>query len=867
MMDHHGMDVDTPSSGGLSASSSSSMLDLAGVDLDALNIKMKLYSESFVWSRFAEANHAQWILLCAQVLECLLSEVAKTELKSSVIAPPGLEESCNILRRLETEELEQWNIGMRNGVEKNDWSSLIMHPKLRNPMWPKVALGVPMELKDAVVSAWGMQYHGNAHATLLQAIDDLHVLPVEQSYAKIIPIAQSSGTGKSKTVDVVAMERILFPMCLREELGKNYFAYPLSDTAVRNYFYLAPGTADEVRCKAYIRSFLSSLFASAHLEVQQLIPMGTKTYVQMAKLFYDLFANPLRRMRFYEVVVKNAETRRFQNVQQSFQELQEGLKQRCSNWPSNSVCPILISFDEVHVLYTHRKIDIGSDYTLYSRMKSVLNEVVMCAFGVVSLSTASQIPRLAPSKENAPSVRERDDERLLPAPFTELPFDVHIIANPLVPNKATLTSVGTLEFAAKFGRPLFYSSYLSRKGSEASMTDDVIMHIIREKLSGRTWPPEAPAKLDVSSIAILSARLLLDLSPAAVYAKRFEEELVRNHLRMLYSVHENRQTIVTGSSPEPLIAEASAQIMNYNMNGSRYMDLWHLLMEFVDHGLAWQGAIGELIGRALSISAMDHAINGLRKVCDLKYQTPVRVADYYKALLTDDAWKDLRQSIPANRTRLSLTSASKTFEDAFEDAYFHFSHYAKANDSTPMRDKYAWAIWLRGTAVVCQLNQDLTDRMAPVYFSSRGNVSPETVSVNLDQDKTGQSVNPCGVGIQSAEDLFIFSHAEKLPYIAAVHCYALTENQGITVTRPTQYNFRLPMYDMEAPRYQIDFRGLSAYRNITNEVSAAIQAMINRSKDALFINHSRDYGVPALRQMLPVLTGHQAATKWFGGCG
>jgi hypothetical protein len=49
------------------------------------------------------------------------------------------------------------------------------------------------------------------------------MVPVLNNYAKIIPIAQSSGTGKSKTVDKVAMERILFPICLREDIGKNYF--------------------------------------------------------------------------------------------------------------------------------------------------------------------------------------------------------------------------------------------------------------------------------------------------------------------------------------------------------------------------------------------------------------------------------------------------------------------------------------------------------------------------------------------------------------------------------------------------------------------------------------------------------------------
>jgi hypothetical protein len=389
---------------------------------------------------------------------------------------------------------------------------------------------------------------------------------------------------------------------------------------------------------------------------------------------------------------------------------------------------------------------------------------------------------------------------------------------------------------------------------------------VREKLSGRPWPPEAPADLDASSISILSARLLLDLSPATANSKRYEEELVRNHLRLLYSVHNERQTIVTGSSPEPLIAEASAQIMHYDISKNKpYIDYWSLLGKFVDHGLAAQGAIGELIGRALSISAMDRAINGLVDVCQLKYQTPVTVADFYKALLTDDAWETLRQSTPANRAQLSNKTATTTFEDAFKAAYFHFSHYGRANDSSPMCDVYAWGLWLRGTAVSCQLNQELTDRMAPIYFSRKGKVSPKTISVNLDQDKTGQAMNPINVAIQSAESLSIFSHGNKLPYIAAVHCYALTENQGIAVTMPSSHELRNQKEDNEAPRYQINFRGLSAYGNITDAVRNEIRTMINQSKNAVFNFHSRDYGVSSLRRMLPVLTKDPASTEWFGG--
>lgn len=293
------------------------------------------------------------------------------------------------------------------------------------------------------------------------------------------------------------------------------------------------------------------------------------------------------------------------------------------------------------------------------------------------------------------------------------------------------------------------------------------------------------------------------------------------------------------------------------------MNLWGLLEQFVERGLASQGVIGELIGRALSISAMDYAINRLSEVCELKYQTPVLVTDYYKALLTDEAWDVLRQSVPANGARLDGNSATKTFEDAFQDAYFHFSHYAKANDTSPMEDRYAWALWLRGTAV-CQLNQELADRMTPIYFSGRGKVSPSTISVNLDQDKTGQSVNPANVAIQSAEGLQIFSDGNKLPYIAAIHCYALTENQGISVTLPSSYDLRRQISnDSEAPRYQIDFCGLSAYRNIGDTTRTLIRTMMNHSKNAIFDNHSRQYGVDSLRRMLPVLSGDPASREWF----
>src|SRR5277367_4316273 len=76
---------------------------------------------------------------------------------------------------------------------------------------------------SAVIRAWNSNFHGNADEALLRAVDRLHSLPVEKNYAKIIAIIQSSGTGKSKTVDAIAMKRIAFPLCIRGNLGNDAF--------------------------------------------------------------------------------------------------------------------------------------------------------------------------------------------------------------------------------------------------------------------------------------------------------------------------------------------------------------------------------------------------------------------------------------------------------------------------------------------------------------------------------------------------------------------------------------------------------------------------------------------------------------------
>ena len=81
--------------------------------------------------------------------------------------------------------------------------------------------------------------------------------------------------------------------------------------------------------------------------------------------------------------------------------------------------------------------------------------------------------------------------------------------------------------------------------------------------------------------------------------------------------------------------------------------------------------------------------------------------------------------------------------------------------------------------------------------------------------------------------------------------YALTADQGISVTQPSWYKNQI--HNEEAPRYQIGFRGLSAYGNITDAVRMKILAMINHRRNAVFNNHSRDVDSLRRSQMTELL--------------
>jgi hypothetical protein len=136
----------------------------------------------------------------------------------------------------------------------------------------------------------------------------------------------------------------------------------------------------------------------------------------MAKRFYDFFAERERRRNFYLKVVasSNPNSETIEEITAPFRVLlQTYLSRRCIDWPAKSeFCPFLISIDEIHVLYNPRNMEDQSPYTLYARLKSALRGGTSADLCAIFVTTATSVNKIAPSKDVAPSNRERESDRV-----------------------------------------------------------------------------------------------------------------------------------------------------------------------------------------------------------------------------------------------------------------------------------------------------------------------------------------------------------------------------------------------------------------------------------------------------------------------
>lgn len=346
-------------------------------------------------------------------------------------------------------------------------------PPLLFNRWPSVydfrnRTNIDKYLIIDLTAAFKSEYLGDNHKFMLQAVDQL---VTEKHHAHILPVVQSSGTGKTRTLYKIAEDRIVIQMCIREadypgiicELILSqilyYYsfaiAYPASDAQLGDFFRRAPSPEYKADCKNYLRGFLISLSRNFHKKLEIFADEIKKrsslvSYKRLVRKCFKLFDSERKRKEFYTQVVEDSHpTTHVQPFRTALEGISTFFRTTCYDFDD---LPLIMAIDEIHVLYKTSK-GSRTSHTVYSRLSSVLSEVRRYRFCVVSMSTTLPDSDVAPYEKTTTDLPD-------PVPFTALSFDPFVTAEPLKPYKIHSETAGQLGFMVKFGRPLSVNTHL-----------------------------------------------------------------------------------------------------------------------------------------------------------------------------------------------------------------------------------------------------------------------------------------------------------------------------------------------------------------------------------------------------------------------
>jgi hypothetical protein len=290
------------------------------------------------------------------------------------------------------------------------------------------------------------------------------------------------------------------------------------------------------------------------------------------------------------------------------------------------------------------------------------------------------------------------------------------------------------------------------------------------------------------------------MNPAA---REVESQQVESHMRIVYAIPEHREYMRTGSSSEPVVAEAAASYLrSISKHRGVSIEAPRILSENCQKGFLARGERGELCGRLLLTVAHDIAIieaagsiSPSFKAIKPAFHRPVPVLDFLRALFADEHHEAILKATP-----ISNKAQAQTLEAVFQEGFVFFSHFALAEDSDMLESKALRTALFRGMALQAKDNQPSIDAVIPIHM---GGIDTEittatTSAINL-QFKNRQRSLDCSVNrIITVPDLekptisIVFEFGEtnaKLPRVQAHHQDHRVTRSGKTHPDDSHYSF------------------------------------------------------------------------------
>ena len=219
------------------------------------------------------------------------------------------------------------------------------------------------------------------------------------------------------------------------------------------------------------------------------------------------------------------------------------------------------------------------------------------------------------------------------------------------------------------------------------------------------------------SLACLSTRFALEFNMAT--PRNVAHAQVERHMRLCTAATSGLEKLITIPSSEPILAEASYELMKDGMNA-----VWHLAGH-ADLNCIDRGRRGELVAALLIMQACDAA----RK---LSRGRSVSVANFMEALLPPAKYKTLLGSAP---TSWPMNHPGKaTFEEIFKDYGMWFNHVIKVESKEMISIDHLWKFVVRGAFILCATNQEGIDIVLPVCHKTRS-LGPDSVTAIIIQVK------------------------------------------------------------------------------------------------------------------------------------
>ncbi|CAE6458759.1 unnamed protein product [Rhizoctonia solani] len=742
-------------------------------------------------------------------------------------------------------------------------------------------------------------YIGNTAKLLIETLNHeremyLQNTAIDNPYNWSISVVQSSGMGKSRTVEEAGKTVFTFPINIREGGEQEKKAYPPPDSSVRQFFEERVNSNDETQQADYM-TLLSVMFSRALALVNKHFPGLTGADLALVWANYlaegetDLQPGH-RRQQFYKMVVKRATKKISNRVKIEIDKLECSLKMSCNSLAkriqpgsvSTNACFVYI--DEAHLLT--QAIKSGNEEhkrNQFHNLGKVLSTLIDYPMFFIFLSTNSSLRDLAPPASHYRSERAILGSQLIP-PFTELPIDIYEDKVIDEFGSMTLRNACTVDVMVCFGRPLWYTIHkvdpnsdifkyamnkLSNNGKPGHEANSILAALgvrVGVAFDGKEITPGDEAvfleeKQDEEKTGVDEKRIAVEQQ----HSYRTQSKLVESHMRVAFAIPQHRGYMHTGAPSEPVLAEAAGRYLSSGKLGGIMAEGPKRLSEALKTGLLARGECGELVARLLVTAAHDIALrdvnNGpLRPMSNQpSYHRPILVLDFLRALFHQDHHTKILDS-----NSITRRPGTKSLSEAFRNSFVFFSHFALAGDSKMLSAHLLATALLRGVALQAKEGQESIDAVIPIHMGSLDDPvsAKRTSAINL-QIKNRKGLSRCKI------DRSITVPDVDMPVISIILELGVTGKKSNTLWVPEgcgkdprdKHKIR-----PDDRHYQIVSRGCSSklFRPVTSDVEGQYRVMLGVGTVLQdFARCDRKNNVEALRAQKSVLDGNRQENSYY----